>query len=470
MHVLKRRAVIFRHYGRNMGCEPLCYRCLIQQVSDFRMNLPVSQSVPRRMLVDDCLHKAAQTTSVFTRLYPEAARAEADRADAMRAAGVAVAVLAGLPVSIKDLLDVAGETTLAGSVVLRGAPPAQADAPVVQRLRSAGAAIIGRTNMTEFAFSGVGLNPHYGTPANPADSQVARIPGGSSSGAAASVAAGLCVAAIGSDTGGSIRIPAALCGIVGFKPTARRVPTVGALPLSTTLDTLCALTNSVDDCIAVDGIIADQALSVPERPLAGVRLALPGSVMLDTLEPHVAASFSAALTQLSAAGAVIVDAPFGLLAEAAELNRFSGAEAYAWHRNVLAQHEAQYDSRVAKRIKAGAAMSAADYIELHQRRRNWIVRMEQALAAFDAMIMPTVPMVAPPIADLEASEDLFFKTNALLLRNPSAINLLDGCAISLPCHAPGTLPVGLMLAAPAMADRTLLAVARAVEAALCPRT
>ena len=433
------------------------------------MNPLTAKSIPalarysRYSLVEISLEEAEKSASVFTKLYPDAARAAGEHADRMRAAGVEVSPLAGLPVSIKDLIDIAGETTLAASTVLRGAPPAKSDAPVVKRLRIAGAAIIGKTNMTEFAYSGVGLNPHYGTPANPADKTVARIPGGSSSGAAVSVATGLCAAAIGSDTGGSIRIPAALCGIVGFKPTARRVSTAGTVPLSPTLDTICAMTRSVDDCILVDGIIADAPLQIPDLPLAGVRLAVPQTVMLDGLDPHVAASFSAALSRLSSAGAKIIDVPFGLLAEAADLNKFSGPESFAWHRGLLARHEAEYDFRVAKRIKTGASMSAADYIDLHRKRRDWITRMEDALGPFDSLIMPTVPMVAPPIDELDGSEDAFFKANGLLLRNPSAINLLDGCAVSLPCHAEGTLPVGLMVAGPAMADRKILAVARAIE-------
>jgi Asp-tRNA(Asn)/Glu-tRNA(Gln) amidotransferase A subunit family amidase len=201
-------------------------------------------------------------------------------------------------------------------------------------------------------------------------------------------------------------------------------------------------------------------------PLAGLRLAVPGTLMLDALEPHVAASFSTALSLLSAAGAQIIDAPLALLAEAADINKFSPAEAYAWHRNLLAEHEPDYDPRVAKRIRLGAAMSAADYIDMHTRRRDWIARMEQAIAPFDALIMPTVPLVAPPIAELQASEEIFFKTNALLLRNPSIVNLLDGCAVSLPCHAKGTLPVGLTIAGAAMSDSKIMAIARAIETAL----
>jgi aspartyl-tRNA(Asn)/glutamyl-tRNA(Gln) amidotransferase subunit A len=420
-------------------------------------------------LIDACIAEAGQHASIFTRLYPDAARAAASHADAMRAAGIELSPLAGLPVSVKDLFDIEGETTLAGSVALKGAPAASADAPVVKRLRNAGAAIIGKTNMTEFAFSGVGLNPHYGTPANPHDRQVARIPGGSSSGAAVSVAAGLCVAGLGSDTGGSIRIPAALCGLVGFKSTARRVPAAGALPLSATLDAVCAMTRSVDDCILVDSIIADHPLSVPRLPLAGLRLAVPGTVMLDAMDPHVAASFSAALSRLSAAGAQIIDTPLALLAEAADINKFSPVEAYAWHRKMLAERESHYDARVAKRIRLGAAMSAADYIDMQARRRDWIARMDQAIAPFDALVMPTVPLVAPPIAELEASEEIFFKTNALLLRNPSIVNLLDGCAVSVPCHAEETLPVGLTIAGAAMSDSKILAIARAIEGALQTR-
>jgi aspartyl-tRNA(Asn)/glutamyl-tRNA(Gln) amidotransferase subunit A len=438
------------------------------------MNQPISttienlRNVSRSELIERCIDAAKRTSSVFTRLYPDAARAAAAHADAMRAASVTLSPLTGLPMSIKDLLDIAGETTLAGSIVLRNAAPATSDAPVVRRLRAAGAAILGKTNMTEFAFSGVGINPHYGTPANPADPQTARIPGGSSSGAAVSVASGICVAAIGSDTGGSIRIPAALCGLVGFKPTANRVPTAGAIPLSTTLDTICAMTRSVDDCILVDSIVADTALDVPDLPLAGLRLALPRTLVLDGMDAHVATSFSSALTRLSAAGARIIDLPLPQLADLPQLNRFAGAESFAWHRELLAKHEAEYDRRVVRRINQGAALSAADYMHLHDARREWISQMERLLAPFDALIMPTVPVVAPLLAELEASDEVFAACNALLLRNPSAINYLNGCAVSLPCHENGTLPVGLTIAGPALADRTVLSVARAVGHCLAP--
>jgi Asp-tRNA(Asn)/Glu-tRNA(Gln) amidotransferase A subunit family amidase len=244
------------------------------------------------------------------------------------------------------------------------------------------------------------------------------------------------------------------------------VPTQGVIPLSTTLDTICALARSVDDCIAVDSVIADISLQVPHLPLKGLRLAVPQTLMLETLDTHVASTFAATLTRLSAAGASIIDAPFLPLADFVHLNKFSGAEAFAWHRKLLATSETQYDPRVSARIKLGSSLSAAEYIDLQAARRAWIAQMEDLLAPYDALIMPTTPIVAPRLADLEASDELYFAANYLVLRNPSSINFLDGCAVSLPCHTPGTLPVGLMVAGAAMQDAKILAVARAIESAL----
>lgn len=422
-------------------------------------------------LIDRVLAEAgsAAAAAVYTALLPEQARAAAHAADAALAAGQPLAALAGLPVTVKDLYDIAGRTTMAGSVQRAGAPAAAEDAAAVARLKQAGAALTGLTNMTEFAFSGVGLNPHHGTPRNPADAAVARIPGGSSSGAAVSVALGQAVAALGSDTGGSIRVPAALCGVVGFKNTQARTPLAGAFPLSFTLDTVCAMTRCVADALVVDGVLAGAPLAVVPRPLQGLRLALPQTLVLDGLQPAVAAAFEQALQRLSRAGAQIVSLPLAELAEVAQINAHGGLsaiEAYALHREALATQRALFDPRVAKRVETGRAASAADYIVLQQRRRAWIARTAQRLAGFDALICPTVPMTAPPIAELVADEDAFFRTNGLLLRNTFLINFLDGCAFSLPCQAPGALPVGLMLAAPAGHDAALAAVALAVEAAL----
>jgi aspartyl-tRNA(Asn)/glutamyl-tRNA(Gln) amidotransferase subunit A len=417
--------------------------------------------------LDLAAHDAAR--HVFTALYADSAMAAARYADASFAAGVALPPLAGLPVSVKDLYDIAGEPTRAGSIVCSDDKAPTADAAAVARLRAQGAAIVGKTNMTEFAFSGVGINPHYGTPRNPLDDQVARIPGGSSSGAAVSVALGIAVAGLGSDTGGSIRIPAALCGLVGFKNTQSRVPRTGAFELSRTLDTVCSMTRSVADCITVDAAVSDAPLVVRERPLRGVRLAIPETMMFDGIEPAVARAFERALQRLSAGGAILETIPFRELAEIQKLNApggFSAVEAYAMHRERLASRPADFDQRVAQRIATGAVASAADYIAMHDARSAWIRRAEAVLRPYDALICPTVPIVAPEIEVLRASDEAFFKANGLLLRNTFAINYLDGCAFSLPCHDIGELPVGLMLSSISGDDSRLAAVALAVEAAL----
>jgi amidase/aspartyl-tRNA(Asn)/glutamyl-tRNA(Gln) amidotransferase subunit A len=400
------------------------------------------------------------------------AAATASAVDAALAAGAPLPPLAGLSVSVKDLFDVHGQVTAAGSKVLAERPVATADCPAVARLRRAGAALVGRTNMSEFAFSGVGINPHHGTPVNPATLRadaVPRIPGGSTSGGGVSVAAGAAWAALGSDTGGSIRIPAALQGLVGFKNTARLTPSDGAIPLSTTLDTVCAITLSVRDAVLLHEVLADRRVALPGRPIEALRLAVPTTVMLDVVDATVAAAFQRAVATLRAAGARIEEMALPELSELAAMmsgGGFSAAESWAWHRRLLAEHEARYDPRVALRIRRGERFGAADYIELHQTRRDWIARMESQLRGFDAMLSPTVPIVAPPIAALLHDDDGFFTANALLLRNPSVVNMLDGCALSLPCHADGSLPVGLMVWGGALRDDAVLDASLAIEAAL----
>ena len=377
--------------------------------------------------------------------------------------------LAGIPVSVKDLFDVAGQVTTAGSTVLARAAPAPADSTAVARLRAAGAVLVGRTNMVEFAFSGVGINPHYGTPVNPADLACERIPGGSSSGAAVSVATGAALVGLGSDTGGSIRIPAALCGIVGFKSTARLVPATGAVPLSTSLDTVCALTRSVRDAVTVHEVLSAQHVQLAGKPLSACRIAVARTQMQDALCGTVAAAFEQSLRLLRQAGAHIEEIALEEINDLAGINATGGlsaAESYAWHRKLIAEHQADYDHRVALRILRGASMSAADYIDLLAARQAWIGRMQTRLSPFDAVISPTVPIVAPPIASVLNNDDEFFRINALLLRNPSVVNMLDGCAISLPCQAPGQLPVGLMLWHAALHDDAVLDLALQVESAL----
>jgi len=407
---------------------------------------------------------------VFTARFDSEALAAARAADARRARGQAALPLDGLPVSIKDLYDVAGRTTMAGSVLRQGQPAATADAPAVARLRAAGAAITGLTNMSEFAFSGVGINPHHGTPRNPCDTAVARVPGGSSSGAAVSVALGLAVAGLGSDTGGSIRIPAALCGLVGFKNTQARTPLAGAFPLATTLDTVCSMSRTVADCLVVDGVLAGAPLPVQPRTLQGARLLLPRTLVLDALDTTVARAFERALQRLSAAGAVIVEQPLPELAEVAQINApggLSAIEAWATHQGDMRTQRERFDHRVALRVALGEPVSAADYITILRRRAGWISRMEARLVGFDALVCPTAPIVAPETAPLLVSgregDDAFFKANGLLLRNTFPINFLDGCAFTLPCHEAGELPVGLMLSAPGGHDAALAALALAAE-------
>ena len=414
--------------------------------------------------------------SVFIRRFDAQAAATAAAVDATRAAGAPVPALAGLAVSIKDLFDVAGQPTTAGSLSMADAPPAQADCPAVARLRAAGAALVGHTNLSEFAYSGVGINPHHGTPVNPATAALnptPRIPGGSSSGGAVSVATGAAWAALGSDTGGSIRIPAALQGLVGFKNTQRLTPLAGAVPLSSTLDTACAITRSVRDAVLLHGLLAARTPTPRVRPLHALRFAVPQTMMLDGLDADVARAFDETLALLRRAGAQIDEltlAPLGALANLQSQGGFAAAESWAWHRHRLAEREAAYDPRVAQRIRRGELISAADYIDLLAARTAWIAAVEAEVAGYDALLSPTVPMVAPAIAPLLGSDKRFFAINALLLRNPSAVNMLDGCALSLPCQAPGQMPVGLMVWAPAMQDDAVLGAGLEIEAALRPST
>ncbi len=410
---------------------------------------------------------AGEGRRTFIKTWHQRARAAARASDLLREAGIVRSPIEGLPISVKDLFDVAGEVTLAGSAVLDDAAPAARDAVVVQRLQQAGAVLVGRTNMTEFAYSGLGLNPHHGTPRNPWDRATGRIPGGSSSGAAVSVTDGMAAAAIGTDTGGSVRIPSALCGLTGFKPTAARIPSTGALPLSTSLDSIGPLAASVACCATLDAIMAGERCVAPlAAPLRQLRLAVPARVVLDGADAHVRAMFERALAAIRAGGAQVDEIALPELEELPQINRtggFSAAEAWTWHRGLLARGAARYDPRVSSRILRGREMTAADYIELQQARADWIARVEARLAHYDALLMPTVPIVAPAIAPLEASDEAYFAANGLILRNPTFINFLNGCALSLPCHVAGSAPVGLMVAAPAGHDRVILDIGVALE-------
>lgn len=424
-----------------------------------------------RGLVETALARIADPAGegkrTFVRVYAESARAAAEAQDRLRQAGYVASPLAGLPVSIKDLFDVAGERTLAGSRALDDAPPAASDAPVVARLRAAGAVLIGRTNMTEFAYSGIGINPHYGTPGNPYDRK--RIPGGSSAGAPVSLIDGMAAVAIGTDTGGSVRIPAALCGTVGFKPTQKRIPRDGATPLSTTLDSIGPLGVSVGCCALADAVLAGEPpVLPPEAAVAGLRLGVPRTVVLDDLDRDVSGAFERASSVLARAGARLIDLPLPELGECAAVNAkggFTPPEAYAWHGGLIARRGAEYDPRVRLRIERGREMSAAEYVRLGWQRTDLIARVEARTGEFDALIMPTVPLVAPEIAAFAKDED-YWRINARLLRNTLLVNFLDRCALTLPIHLPGTAPVGLMLVGRHGEDRRLLSLALGIEAAI----
>ncbi|MCX4150824.1 MULTISPECIES: amidase [Paraburkholderia] len=430
-----------------------------------------------RALVETALERiadpAGQGAVAFMHVDADSARAAADAHDRLRAAGTVLSPLAGIPVSVKDLFDIEGQPTRAGSVVLADAPAAKADAVAVARLKRAGAVIVGRTNMSEFAFSGLGLNPHYGHPLSPYQRGVKgdeRISGGSSSGAAASVADGMAAIALSTDTGGSIRIPAALCGLTGFKPTADRIPKQGGVPLSPTLDSFGPIGVSVACCALVDRMLAGLEPRIPAaRPLEGVRLGVLTNFVTDGVEPAVAAAIDTALKHLEAAGAIVTEVRFAPLDRLPEINRFgfSPIEAYAWHRPLLEKHRDQYDPRVLVRILKGQPASAVDYLDLLAERQAMLDEAARTLwQRFDAVVAPTVPVVPPRVADLIDDDEAFGRTNALILRNPSVFNFLDACALSLPCHLRGDAPVGLMLAGAPHVDDALLAIGRGAQAVL----
>jgi aspartyl-tRNA(Asn)/glutamyl-tRNA(Gln) amidotransferase subunit A len=357
---------------------------------------------------------------------------------------------------------------LAGSRIFKSNPPARSDATVVARLRAAGAVFVGRTNMVEFAFGGVGLNPHYGTPKNPYDRKTGRVPGGSSSGAAVAQADGMCVMALGSDTRGSVRGPSALCGVVGFKPTQRRVPRDGAFPLSYTLDSVGPLANSVACCAAYDAVLSGEPALLPELPAKGLRLMLPRSSALRELDAEVEQAFQGALDKLRGAGATLAEVAvpaFDRQSEYFKGGGYAGAESYAIHRPWL-ERIGEYDPRVAKRVLLGKDFLAADYVQLGHLRSAYIGEVEALSAPFDAMVMPAVACIAPTLADAGRSDEEYFRWNDRINRNSGLVNFLDGCAVSVPCHEPGKAPVGFLVFGPAMADRRILAVAAAVERTL----
>jgi aspartyl-tRNA(Asn)/glutamyl-tRNA(Gln) amidotransferase subunit A len=438
----------------------------IEQAADALAN----GTTTARKLVEACMERIeapdGEGARTFIRVYKDEARASADAMDTLRRVNRHPGRYAGIPISLKDLFDVEGEITAAGSKALVQAKPATAHAAVVQRLLAAGFVPVGRTNMTEFAFSGIGINPHYGTPKGVWDRATGHVPGGSSSGAGVSAADGMAFMGLGTDTGGSCRIPAAFNGIVGYKPTARRVPITGVLPLSPSLDSVGPLARSVQCCATVDAILAGAApATIPPMALRGLRLAVPGNMVMEGLDASTAEAFSRALNRLDNLGVRITHLSFPQFEQIAEANKtggFAAAEAHAWHRELLADQAEVYDPRVRLRIERGRGMTAGDYITLQQDRARLIASFDAATAPYDAIALPTAPIAPPSIASLADDAD-FTRVNTLVLRNCALFNFLDRCSISIPAHRPGDAPAGLMLVGETMGDARLFALANAIE-------
>jgi aspartyl-tRNA(Asn)/glutamyl-tRNA(Gln) amidotransferase subunit A len=402
-------------------------------------------------------------------LNPQAL-AEADALDAkLKATGKLTGPLHGVPVLVKDCIDALGMPTTAGFQGWKNYY-APTDAPLVAQIKAAGGIILGKASLSEFT-NGGGDNINSVLPGfcrNPYNTAYAT--GGSSGGTGASIASNFALVGIGTDTGGSVRIPASLCGLTGFKPTARRVSREGAYPLSGTLDSIGPLAASVQCCAIVDAIMAGEAA----RPLSalharGMRLGVVRDLLGDNLDEATTTAFERALAALSAAGAQVDEVSFEELRRLPQINRhggFSGAEALALHRARLATDAERYDARVARRILAAGAMNAADYVDMMAERVAMIARFEAVASGFDALVSPTVARVAPPIAEIEHDDQSFLVANGLILRNTAAFNFLDACALSLPCHRAGEAPVGLMVAAPALSDARLLRVGAGIEAVL----
>ena len=435
-----------------------------------------SGATTSRALVEACLARIADANGEGARAFisvdAEGARKAADCQDMLRAAGAQPSALAGIPIAIKDLADIAGQVTTAGSKALADRAPAAADAPVVARLRAAGLVIVGRANMVEFAYGGIGTNPHYGTPAAPWDRANRHVPGGSSSGSAVAVADGMAYGALGTDTGGSCRVPAAYCGVTGLKPTARRVPTDNVVPLSTSLDSIGPIARTVDCCALLDGVFAGEPIAAANPvPLAGLRLVVPTNIVLDGLAPEVARDFETTLAALAKAGATLLQQPFSPFdAIRPILNKggLTAAESFAWHAALFTQKRNEYDPRVAIRIMMGETQSAADYIALLGARRVAMAAYARDIAEFDAILSPTCPILPPKEADLVRDED-YQRLNMASLRNPLMINIFDGCSIALPMSPAGAPPTSLMVSGAAMADRRLLGIAKSIETALAVR-
>jgi aspartyl-tRNA(Asn)/glutamyl-tRNA(Gln) amidotransferase subunit A len=441
----------------------------VPNIIDLKRQLAADRTTSRA-LVEASLSAIAdelgEGARCFLSVSDQSALAEADLVDAARGRKLPLPPFAGIPISIKDLFDLAGQVTRAASRVLDTEPPAARDADIVALLRRAGFIVIGKTNMTEFAYSGLGINAHFGTPLSPYDRATRRIPGGSTSGGAVSVADGMTAATIGTDTGGSCRIPAAFCGIVGFKPTSTRVSKRGSVPLSQTLDSVGPLARAVSCCAVLDSILSGGGGEDEESfPVSNLCLGVIEGYVDEKLDEAVAAAYQAVLSRLSQKGVRLKPLAIPELAELPQINRkggFVGTEAYAWHRKFLETRSELYDPWIRTRLEAGGSLSAADYVDLLGHRARLMSSVQNRSRFFDALVLPTVQITPPSLASL-ADPAVSNPTNHLCLRNTAIANFLDRPAISIPCHAPGSAPVGLMLMGETGDDRRLLSIARGLE-------
>lgn len=439
----------------------------IRKIQSLMDNKKLSSLELTQYVLENIKNTQGEGSKSFTKVYEEQAIASAKASDMLRHVGLKRSLIEGIPISIKDLFDYKGDITKSGSIALNNAKPAQKTALIIQRLIDSGAIIIGRTNMTEFAFSGLGLNPHYGTPASPWNRANRHIAGGSSCGAAVSVSDNMAIAAIGSDTGGSIRIPAAFCKLTGFKPSAYRIPAIGSMPLSHNLDSFGPIAKSVDCCHILDTILAGEyQQTLRKLNISSLRLLVPTNYVWNDADKEVIEVFYKKLDILKSLGIQIDIKTIPELEEISHITRLGGfvcADAWFYHQSLIGEKGEYYDPRVKSRIIYGKMQSAADYIELLNARKDWINRMQLVLEPYDALIMPTVPILPPTIKLLEEDEDSYIKYNRLVLRNPTIINYLDGCAFSLPCQNGENLPIGFMLASTNGQDSHLFNIAYTIE-------
>ena len=427
-------------------------------------------------LVEHALERASQSKSVFTTINPGLLHL-ANTIDSRHKKSQPLAPLAGIPIALKDLFNIRNEVTLAGSIVRKHYAQAEdADAEVLAPLRAAGLLFFGRTNMSEFAYSGIGTNAHYGTPLSIWDRDTGRLPGGSSSGSAVAVGEGIVCASLGSDTAGSCRIPAAFNGVVGVKPSHGRMSLKGIYPLSPTLDAPGPIAIDVDSCFILDQLMCGRAKPADELPrlqpaeLNQLRLVIPEARVMDDLDAEVRTAFEAAIEALRAAGINIRQQTLPLLDDCDDLfieRPIVVREVWDHHRSMLEQHFDEYDPFVSTRLRLGANISDEEQQNRYQARDQLVAAFEREFAGLqaDALIYPTVTCVPPAIAETEDDENAR-RVNLRCLRNTATVNYFNGCAISLPCHREGEAPVGLMLSATNGQDESLYRIAAAIEAAL----